>query len=66
MCLSILSVNGPLNEKRLKWMSNTGGNRESESVLVALRSVLQRGQFLIRFRNNVDEKIPFNTRGESL
>ena len=28
-------------------MSNTGGSRESESVLVALRSVLHPGQFLI-------------------
>lgn len=28
-------------------MSSTGGSRESESVLVALRSVLHRGQFLI-------------------
>ena len=54
MCFSILSVNGPLNEKRLKWMSSTGGNRESESILVALRSVLQRGQFLIIFKNNVN------------
>jgi hypothetical protein len=27
-------------------MSSTGGSRERESVLVALRSVLHRGQFL--------------------
>ena len=47
MCFSILSVNGPLNEKRFRWMSSTGGSRESDSVLVALRSVLHRGQFLI-------------------
>ena len=57
MCFSILSVNGPLNEKRLKWMSSTGGNRESESILVALRSVLQRGQFLC-----VNESVAVKTR----
>ena len=45
--VSILSVKRPLAEKRLRWMSSTGGRRESESFLVAFRSVLQCGQCLL-------------------
>lgn len=41
-----LSLNGPLNEKRLRWMTRIGGSRESVSFFEALRAVLHRGQFL--------------------
>jgi hypothetical protein len=33
-------------EKRLRWMSRTGGNRAMDKLLVAFRGTLQRGQFL--------------------
>lgn len=41
-----LSLKGPLNEKRLRWMTRMGGSRESVSLLDAFRFVLQRGQNL--------------------
>lgn len=44
--VSILSVKGPLNENRFRCMSSTGGNRDSDSRLVARRNALQFGQFL--------------------
>lgn len=44
--VSILSVNGPLTEKRLRWINNTGGKRDSERFFVALRNALHFGQCL--------------------
>lgn len=44
--VSIFSVNGPLNEKRLRWMRRIGGSRHRVRTFVALRSALQFGQFL--------------------
>ena len=44
--VSIFSVKWPLTEKRFKWISSTGGNRDKDSSFVAFRSVLQFGQFL--------------------
>ena len=45
--VSILSVNGPWKEKRLRWISNIGGSREMVKVLVARRGFLHFGQFLV-------------------
>lgn len=44
--VSILSVNGPFAEKRLRWMRSTGGSRDNDSRFVAFLSVLQCGQCL--------------------
>jgi hypothetical protein len=42
----ILSVKGPWNEKRFRWMSRMGGSRESVSAFRARRGFLHFGQFL--------------------
>jgi len=42
-------------------MSSTGGSRERESVLVALRSVLHRGQFLFTDRDKIS-RLPGRAR----
>lgn len=44
--VSILSRNGPLKEKRLRWTSRIFGMRDIERVLVALRGTLHRGHRL--------------------
>ena len=46
--VSIRSEKMPRKEKRLRWMSRIGGNREIESFFCALRGTLHRGQFLRR------------------
>lgn len=42
--VSILSVNGPLTEKRLRWISSIGGSLDSVNFFVALRNCLHFGQ----------------------
>ena len=44
--VSSLSVNGPLNENRLRWMRRIGGSRDKDNRFVAFCNVLQLGQFL--------------------
>lgn len=44
--VSILLVNGPANEKRLRWMRSIAGRREMVRAFVALRNFLHFGQFL--------------------